>query len=217
ERWLKIELHHDSYQAWICQKQWLKITQEDYDYYSSNNFPCIGSKWTTVTNDSTGEEIPVSYGALLPRHDGNGHFKLGNQQFTHNGDIASLDKTDLIKYAQSLLNTPYLWGGRGSFGIDCSGFSQLVYRLVGEILPRDAYQQAELGETIQFVDLVQVGDLVFFDNEEGRINHVGIVLKKGEVIHASGRIRIDKLDHQGIFAEDSKSYTHNLRIIKRIF
>jgi len=217
EKWLKIKLQHDSYEAWICQKQWMEITHADYDFYSINDFPIVGNKWATVTNNETGEEIPVSYGAILPSHGGKGNFKLRNQSFTYTGDLASFDKADLKKYAKSLLNTPYLWGGRGSFGIDCSGFSQLIFRLIGEKIPRDAYQQAEIGETVQFVDLVQTGDLVFFDNAEGGINHVGIVLEKGKIIHASGRIRIDKLDHQGIFAEDSNSYTHNLRIIKRIF
>jgi len=217
EKWLKIRLHHDEYEAWICQKQWMEITHEEFDNLSLNEFPIVGEKWTTVSNVETGEEISVSYGAVLPYLDKSGRFKLLNQAYSYQGTIASGNRKELKQYAKSMLSTPYLWGGRGSFGIDCSGFSQLMYRLIGKSIPRDAYQQVELGETIQFVDLVETGDLVFFDNDEGHINHVGIVLEPGKVIHASGKVRIDQLDHQGLFATDAKRYTHQLRIIKRLF
>jgi cell wall-associated NlpC family hydrolase len=104
--------------------------------------------------------------------------------------------------------------------MDCSGFTQLVMRLNGTAIPRDAYQQAELGVTISFVEESQTGDLAFFDNAEGRIIHVGIVIRSAdgvvEIIHASGKVRLDSLDHQGIFNRDSGSYTHKLRIIKRM-
>ena len=101
-------------------------------------------------------------------------------------------------------------------GMDCSGFSQVVHRIVGNDLPRDASQQVELGDTISFVEEAQAGDLAFFDNEEGNITHVGICLGGGDIIHASGSVRIDKLDHIGIFNADKGTYSHKLRVIKRI-
>ena len=121
-----------------------------------------------------------------------------------------------MENAMMYINAPYLWGGRSPFGIDCSGFTQLVYKIAGKKLPRDAYQQAEIGQTLSFVEEAQSGDLAFFDNEEGSIVHVGILLQDNEIIHASGKVRIDKIDHQGIFNVDTKRYSHKLRLIKKI-
>jgi cell wall-associated NlpC family hydrolase len=119
------------------------------------------------------------------------------------------------------LDTPYLWGGRTLMGVDCSGFTQLIYKMAGKQLPRDAYQQAEVGELIAFIDEAQTGDLAFFDNAEGKITHVGIVInqqKSGEktIIHASGKVRMDRLDHQGIYNIELGAYSHQLRFIRRL-
>ena len=111
---------------------------------------------------------------------------------------------------------PYLWGGKTAFGIDCSGLTQMVYKQLHINIPRDAYQQAEIGTTVAFVGETRVGDLAFFDNAEGRITHVGIMLNNQQIIHASGKVRIDTLDHHGIFDAETKQYSHKLRIIKRI-
>ncbi len=102
-------------------------------------------------------------------------------------------------------------------GIDCSGFVQMVYGLNGVSLPRDAYQQAELGQSLSFIEEAAEGDLAFFDNADGKIVHVGIILKDHRIIHSSGKVRIDRMDHQGIFRAESKEYSHSLRIIKKIF
>jgi len=114
------------------------------------------------------------------------------------------------------LNAPYLWGGRSPFGIDCSGFTQVIYKLNGFKLPRDASQQATIGETLSFIEESESGDLAFFDNEEGNIIHVGIMLENNNIIHASGKVRIDKIDHQGIFNSETNTYSHRLRLIKKI-
>ncbi|MDE1191513.1 MAG: C40 family peptidase [Arachidicoccus sp.] len=139
-------------------------------------------------------------------------------------DYSNIEYKKLIVFSEDeikniafkFINTSYLWGGRSSFGIDCSGFAQLVYSFFGVYLPRDTYQQATIGETIDYLDQSKCGDLAYFDNEDGRIIHVGIILNKENIIHSSGKVRIDKIDAQGIVNVDNGERTHKLRIIKRV-
>ena len=119
-------------------------------------------------------------------------------------------------FMHPFLGAPYLWGGRTPNGVDCSGLTQMLFMLMGIYLPRDAAQQAEEGDTVELLDLAEPGDLAFFDNVEGRIVHVGIVLPERRIIHASGRVRIDMLDQEGIFNSEEKRYTHKLRLVKRV-
>jgi cell wall-associated NlpC family hydrolase len=125
-------------------------------------------------------------------------------------------KSELIKTAFLYLNAPYLWGGKTPFGIDCSGFTQMVYKLNGYKLFRDASQQATQGEALSFIEESEPGDLAFFDNEEGKIIHVGIIMNDNYIIHASGKVRIDRLDHLGIYNAETNRHTHKLRVIKKI-
>ncbi len=122
----------------------------------------------------------------------------------------------LAHIANLYLNTPYLWGGKSNFGTDCSGFTQQVFKQLGIRLLRDAYQQATQGEVVGFLQGAQCGDLAFFDNPEGRITHVGILLTAETIIHASGYVRVDKIDNEGIVHSVTGKRTHKLRVIKRI-
>ena len=115
-----------------------------------------------------------------------------------------------------MLNTPYLWGGRSNMGIDCSGFTQLIYKLNGYYLSRDASEQAKQGEVLSFIEESDPGDLAFFDNTEGLITHVGIIMRDNYIIHAHGKVRIDRLDQTGIFNLNTSSHSHKLRMIKKI-
>ena len=107
-----------------------------------------------------------------------------------------------------------MWGGRSVFGIDCSGFVQQVYAYFNIQLPRDAYQQAGMGKDIGFLAETICGDLAYFDNKEGKITHVGIMLDAQTIIHASGRVRIDYIDQAGILNKETGERTHQLRIVK---
>ncbi len=146
-------------------------------------------------------------------------FKVGENTYTACSEFsehhiaAGKSVTDT---ALRFMNSPYIWGGRIPSGIDCSGLTQLAYKIAGEPLPRDSWQQAEKGIEVSFIDEANPGDLVFFDDETGKISHVGMILSRGLVIHASGRVRIDSIDHQGIFKAEINDYSHHLRTIRRI-
>jgi len=127
-----------------------------------------------------------------------------------------MPKSNLVRTAYKFLNAPFLWGGRTPFGVDCSGFTQMVYKINGYQLFRDAHQQASQGEVLSFIEECEPGDLAFFDNEEGEIIHTGILTDRKRIIHASGKVRMDVIDQEGIFNLELKRYTHRLRIIKRV-
>ncbi|MCF8424910.1 MAG: C40 family peptidase [Bacteroidia bacterium] len=217
EDWINIITNYDNYPCWISAKQHTRIS--DFDFKSLKNNP-LSTELVQVVADTTNNSIfPLTIGASLPNLK-DGKCKLGNIEYKFDGQTTDCTSKKSVKEikdtAYLFLNAPYLWGGRSPFGIDCSGFTQLVYKLNGYQLPRDANQQVEVGTPLSFVEEAEAGDLAFFDNEEGSIVHVGIVLENQQIIHASGSVRIDKFDHYGIFHSDNKKYSHMLRVIKKI-
>lgn len=127
-----------------------------------------------------------------------------------------LDAATLLKIYSLYLDTPYLWGGKSVLGIDCSGFVQQVFKLFCMKLWRDAYQQAEQGVAVNNLEDVRLGDLAFFGNAAGKITHVGILLRSDEIVHASGTVRIDRIDKNGITNVDTGQLTHRLHSIRRV-
>jgi len=171
-----------------------------------------------LKNNETGELFPIVAGSSLPNLKGN-LLRITPNTFTYEGQAAIVKKTNrnlIGETAYLFMNTPYLWGGRSPMGMDCSGLTQIVFKMNGIRLSRDAWQQAETGTTVGFVEEAEQGDLAFFDNKDGKITHVGIILKEGKIIHASGKVRVDSFDHNGIFNIDLQKYTHKLRVIKKI-
>jgi hypothetical protein len=216
KKWSKIRLQFDKYEGYIDNKQFEEITSEVYDKLSSEKKHLSTDLVDFITDDKENLST-IAIGSSLPFFDGK-NLKIGEKSFHYDGDTLNgrLPKEEILKKSFLFLNAPYLWGGKTPFGIDCSGFTQMVYKLCGYNLLRDAKQQAMQGEVLSFIEESEPGDLAFFDNSEGVITHVGIILKDYYIIHAHGKVRIDLLDHSGIYNVDTKQHTHKLRVIKKI-
>jgi hypothetical protein len=215
--WLKIKISYDDYEGWIDEKQYLPVSAEFHRQLMETPAPIALDIMQPAVSPS--RHILVLAGSSLPGHDGM-NFKLMKEKFVYNGQAITADHHRNLdrfieKCALKYLNAPYLWGGRSPFGIDCSGFSQVVFKMLGVPIKRDAYQQADLGYPVDFAGQAQEGDLAFFGAED-RITHVGIVLNDNKIIHAAGKVRIDMLDHFGIYNQEQKKYTHQLKVIKRL-
>ncbi|MBF4465218.1 C40 family peptidase [Flavobacterium sp. LC2016-12] len=213
-QWARIKIQFDDYEGWVDSKQYQVISEANYNQLS---------KEATILNADLIDYITAPDNLLLPIPLGASLTFLNNSEInTSNFDFEGTKtsgvkpKSALINTAFMYLNAPYLWGGKTPFGIDCSGFTQMVYKLNGYKIHRDASQQALDGEPLSFIEESEAGDLAFFDNDEGNIIHVGIIMDNNYIIHASGKVRIDRLDHLGIYNPELNKHTHKLRVIKKI-
>ncbi|MFC5045375.1 NlpC/P60 family protein [Aquimarina hainanensis] len=209
KKWSRIRLAFDKYEGWIDNKQYLEITEDDYKDFDQKSPALVGDLIEFVCSDEN-QLTPVPMGASLTALEYFGHSFEGQRIEDKQ------EKSKLIETAFLFLNAPYMWGGKTNFGIDCSGFTQMVYKINGYKLKRDASQQATQGDPLSFIEESEPGDLAFFDNEEGLITHVGIIMKDNYIIHAHGKVRVDRIDHTGIFNAEKRTHTHKLRVIKRI-
>jgi gamma-D-glutamyl-L-lysine dipeptidyl-peptidase len=229
QEWIRIQLSYDNYEGWLNIKQATLLDEAEFLRLLNAETPSSLDLVQLLSNDTRKTIQPVVLGSSLPGMSDQ-HFRIKDQMFSFDGLITENKfsgpvlshqsrmalKNRLIDDAMLYLNAPYLWGGRSPFGIDCSGFVQMVYKLSRIKLLRDASQQAKLGEPLNFVSEAEPGDLAFFDDEEGNIIHVGLLTGNGKIIHSTGKVRIDPVDHQGIYNASEKKYTHKLRVMKRI-
>lgn len=215
EKWSKIQLAFDQYQGWIDNKQFQLISEEDFLFLEQSPVQLTVNKLDFLYTCNQ-EVMSIPLGSTLTCLQ---KPSINIEQYIYQNLLISgkKNKKDLIKTAFLYLNTPYLWGGKTPFGIDCSGFTQMVYKINGYCIPRDASQQAATGEALSFIEESEPGDLAFFDNTEGNIVHVGLIMDDNYIIHAHGKVRIDRLDHLGIYNVNTGKHTHKLRVIKKMF
>ncbi|MCO4294180.1 C40 family peptidase [Solitalea sp. MAHUQ-68] len=217
DNWTRVKVLYDDYEGWISTKQFFGLDKEELNEINNRQSFVCTSPFNFLTN-ALGHSHYLSPGSTLPLFRGDSVF-LGDEKYYFKGKAYVTDsfpRKNMESLFKMFLNAPYLWGGRSILGIDCSGFTQVCFKILGVKLKRDANQQAEQGDLVSFITEGKLGDLAFFDNAEGRITHVGILLNNHQIIHASGKVRIDSIDHQGIFNNDTQQYTHKLRIIKRL-
>jgi cell wall-associated NlpC family hydrolase len=213
-KWAQVELAYDGYIGWIDVKQFQPISEENYTFLNETTSLLNADLIEYITTPNN-QLMPISLGASLSFLE-NTSINTSNYSFDGSKVSGIKPKSELLKTAFLYLNAPYLWGGKTPFGIDCSGFTQMVYKLNGVHLLRDASQQATQGVPLSFIEESEPGDLAFFDNEEGKIIHVGIMMENNYIIHASGKVRIDRLDHLGIYNAETNRHTHKLRVIKKV-
>ena len=219
EDWLHIRIIYDNYEGWINKSSLFEIGEEEFRRLQ--DLPCRVSTEVVqlIENRSQQYYFPLLIGSSFHGLTDKA-FSAGDMEYFFEGDTDAIPqdcgRNKIVEMAVMYLHAPYAWGGRSPFGIDCSGFTQMAYKIAGVQLLRDAAQQATQGETISFVSDAKPADLLFFDDDEGMITHTGILMPSGRVIHASGCVRIDKVDHQGIYNVETGRYTHQLRLIKKI-
>lgn len=217
DRWLFVRNACDGYEGWMDFKQLSSLSAAQYAAHQHYHTLAPAQALNVITA-ADGSNYYLSPGSKIPAYK-DGFCYLGTDQFqvsfTPHVPDSKPSAAEITNTALFFKNVPYQWGGRTLFGIDCSGFVQTVFKLNGVNLKRDAWQQAEEGSTVDFLPEVQTGDLAFFDNDKGRIIHVGLMLNANEIIHASGRVKIDTMDSEGIYSSELGRYSHKLRIIKR--
>ena len=207
EKWVKIKSVFDDYIGWIDKKQYFKI---DDNINLDLNKPVYSIDLVEFIENNNNELVTIPIGSDIS------NISLMNHKFEGKTISGKNNRNSIVDTALLFLNSPYLWGGKTPFGIDCSGFTQMVYKINGYKLSRDAKDQANQGETLSFIEESEAGDLAFFNNDQGDIIHVGIILQNNHIIHASGKVRIDRIDHSGIYNNDLNKHTHSLRYIKKI-
>tara|TARA_S200000501_G_C20851494_1_gene755827 strand:- start:333 stop:1046 length:714 start_codon:yes stop_codon:yes gene_type:complete len=209
KEWLQITTLLDKYTGWIDCKQSQIIIETDAEEisfktntYSTNIVDYVQTSKNKLTTLILGSNI--------------GAARVLNHVFNSDSIKGKKPKSNLLKIASLYLNSPYLWGGKTPMGIDCSGLTQMIYRINGYNIPRDSSEQVKLGETLSFIEESEAGDLVFFDDEDGNIIHVGLLLQNNHILHAHGVVRIDRIDQTGIYNIETKKHSHKMRIIKKI-
>lgn len=208
--WSRIRSALDNYEGWIYNNQITFIGHSEYEEIENTKNTKFSSDLVSFVEAKNAGLIPIVIGSSVH------NTEILPHTFEGSSTDVKKEKSNLIETALLYLNAPYLKGGRSPFGIDCAGFTQMVYKINGYKLLRTAHEQSTQGDALSFIEESEVGDLAFFDNIEGIIDHVGIIMENNYIIHSHGKIRIDRVDHTGIFNSETRTYSHKLRVIKKI-
>lgn len=208
--WSRIRTQLDGIEGWVRNTQRTLMSESQYGELEKSCAKGCAADLIShiITPEGIMQPVPVGSSIL-------GAAVLSHQ---HEGEVFPEDagRESLVDTALMYLGSPEMKGGRSPFGIDASGLSQMVYKAHGIILKRNPESQARQGTPLSFIEESEPGDLAFFDGPDGVINHVGVIMKDNYIIHCHGKVRIDRLDHTGIFNGELRNYTHPLRVIVKI-
>lgn len=220
-RWLRVRNDADGQTGWVDFKMVTKLSDSEAEAVTkADKTTRVAMPMAYAVSENNGQTIPLTAGTTLPDYK-DGQFQILGVGFRIDPAMVApqpleMNATNLMNTVRFFLNIPYLWGGKNAMGMDCSGFSQVIHSLFGHHLLRNASEQATQGEPVVSLAEAQAGDLAFFDHEDGRISHVGIILDSERIIHCSGRVKVEKIDEQGIYStEQGGTYTHHLVSIRR--
>ncbi|MDO1511686.1 NlpC/P60 family protein [Maribacter confluentis] len=210
KNWSRIKTLFDKCEGWIMNNQLVFIPEDEFNTLKECKEEKLAAELITYVEDEHKILTPILIGSSIPN--------TPSLPLSFDGVITSekQSKDNIVRTALLYLNSPEVKGGRTPFGIDAAGFAQMVYKINGYKLLRTAERQSTQGDALSFVEESEAGDLAFFDNSSGSIDHVGIIMENNYVIHVHGKVRIDRLDHTGIFNNDLRTYTHQLRVIKKV-
>lgn len=217
KQWAKVSTTFDNIEAWVDLRQLSSLSADDYQKYASKFAVSLEVCQVLMNNDVS---FPVLIASSLPLFDGM-VFKSVSGKYVYNGQAAQFSNVQfspeiMEKIARRFVNAPFVAGGRSVFGIDQTALVQLVYKCAGFQMPRTLPEITAVSmEIVHFVDLVQPGDIAFFVNKNDEICHLGLALSDGLILHVEEKVRIDKLDHEGIYNRDSRKYSYKLRYIAR--
>ena len=221
-RWKRIRLESDGQEGWVDAKMITPMTDKEYAAYKKalKTAATVAFPMAYAMSENNGQTIPLTAGTRLTNYK-DGRFEVLGVGFRIDPSMVitaplELNQENLLKAVRFFINVPYLWGGKNALGMDCSGFTQTVMSLFGKALLRNASEQVTQGKPIKDLSKAKAGDLVFFDHEDDKISHVGIVIDPERVIHCSGRVKVEKLDSQGIFNAETGEYSHHLTQIRRL-
>jgi len=216
KKWMRIKIAFDQSEGWISVKQHHSISKEYFEYMDRAELKIAIDVASSILYNKM--PLPILMGSIIPISSTE-LFKM-EEQFAFNGEAKNTGLKREFEFLRTVANrylhAPYLWGGKNPFGIDCSGFTQMVFKICGYKLFRDAKQQAAQGKSVKQFSEVRPGDLAFFKNPDNSITHVGIIYANAQIIHASGRVRIDVLNEEGILNSETGQLTHQLSHFRRI-
>lgn len=222
DRWRHVRLEADGQEGWVDAKMVTPMEDKEYQTYKKayQEAALVAYPMAYAVSENNGQTVPLTAGTGLTKYK-EGRFEVLGVGFHIDPNMVitkplELNEKNLLQTVRFFLNVPYLWGGKNALGMDCSGFTQIIMSLFGKNLLRNASEQATQGQPIGELSKAKAGDLVFFDHQDGKISHVGIVIDPERVIHCSGRVKVEKLDETGIYSAEQNQYTHHLVCIKRL-
>ena len=220
-RWNRIKNDADGQIGWVDFKMITPLSDDEaIQYAQSNRTARVMMPMAYAVSENNGQTIPLTAGTVLPDYK-DGRFSVLGVTFRIDPAMVAaqpleMNTDNLMQVVRFFLNIPYLWGGKNALGMDCSGFTGIIHSIFGHQLLRNASEQATQGIPVKSIKNAHPGDLAFFDHEDGKISHVGLILDSDRIIHCSGRVKVEKLDENGIFStEQGGIYTHHLVSIRR--